>query len=109
MAAGKLVGAPLVQSFEPNQAKQLADPLANLGAIKPPVPWHDIEPESDVLGDGHVREQRVMLEHETDTPLARRHLAHVVAVKQDAPAARVCHLQPGNNTQQGGLARTRRA
>ena len=47
----------------------------------------ELEPEGDVLGDRHVREQPVGLEHHVDVALGGRHPGHVLALQQD-PAAR---------------------
>ena len=58
--------------------------------------------ELDVVGDAHVPEQRVVLEHEADLALARAHLRHVATVQHDAPAVDV--RQPRDGAQQRALA-----
>ncbi len=42
----------------------------------------DARPECNVLRDGHVPEQRIALEHETDLPLLHRHLRRVLIWQQ---------------------------
>ena len=63
------------------------------------------QPEGDVLEDRHVREQRVVLEHEAHLALAHVGVGRVLAVEQHA--ARIGHLQPGDDAQQRRLARAR--
>ena len=41
------------------------------------------KPERDVLEDGHVPEERVVLKDEADAALARRAIADVLAVELD--------------------------
>ncbi len=75
-----------------------------------------LEPEGDVLGDRHVRPQRVALEHHADVAAPRRQRRHVAVADQDAARAR--RAEAGDQPQQRGLAasptdrgmrRTRRA
>ena len=40
-----------------------------------------LEPEGDVAGDVHVREQRVVLEHDVHVAPVRRHVGHVLAAR----------------------------
>src|SRR5262249_28677770 len=61
----------------------------------------------DVLGDGHVREQRVVLEDRVDVAEVGRLAGHIGATEFDG--ARVRALEPGDDAQQRGLARTRGA
>ena len=63
----------------------------------------DRQPVADVVADGHVREQRVILEDGVDVALERRLVGHVLAVEQDAAAGR--QLEAGDHAQRRGLAR----
>ena len=66
--------------------------------------------ERDVLEHGHVAEERVVLEDETDLRDRRRgRLVTSSSVKQDATAARIGLLQAGDDAQQRRLARAGRA
>jgi hypothetical protein len=63
--------------------------------------------EADVVGDGHVREDRVALEHHGDAALAGRQVGDVVVADHDA--AGVWVLEAGQHPQQGRLAAAGRA
>jgi hypothetical protein len=64
------------------------------------------EPERQVLGHGHVRVQRVALEHHRDVAILRRDVVDHAVV--DAQRAAADLLQPGDHPQQRGLAAARR-
>ncbi len=65
-----------------------------------------LQPEGQVLGHGHVRVERVVLEHHGDVAVFRRHVVdHAPA---DGQCAGAYFLQPGHHPQQGGLAAARR-
>ena len=59
-----------------DQPQQLLPPGAALGRLRVADPKREL----DVLADGHVAEQRVMLEHETHLALARRDVRDVAPV-----------------------------
>ena len=67
----------------------------------------DVEPVAHVLEHGHVREQRVALEHHRHVALGRRRLRDVQAA--DADRARRRQLEPGDQPQRRRLAAPRRA
>ena len=58
--------------------------------------------ELDVLADGHVPEQRVVLEHQPDAALPRRHMRDITAMQRDA--AMIDARQAGDGAQQRALA-----
>ena len=62
----------------------------------------DAQREFDVVGHGHVAEQRVVLEHQADAAIARAHVGDVLAVQGNAPV--VDAGQAGNGPQQRALA-----
>src|SRR5436309_1752185 len=62
----------------------------------------DAEAVADVVGDAHVREQRVVLEDRVRVPRVRRHVGHVAAGKLDAAAVRP--LEAGDEAEQRRLA-----
>ena len=66
----------------------------------------DAQAVLDVLLHGHVREQRVVLEHGVDVALVGRARGDVAAVEQHAAARRA--LEAGDHAQAGRLARARR-
>ncbi|MCY1419118.1 hypothetical protein D9M71_347000 [compost metagenome] len=66
-----------------------------------------LEAEGDVLRHGHVREQRVGLEHHVDRPLVGRHVSDVYAIEENAPLRGP--FETCEHAQQCGLARSRAA
>ena len=62
----------------------------------------DLEREAHVLGDRHVRVQRVVLEHHRDVAVLRRDVGDVAVADEDA--ARVDLFEAGEHAQRGGLA-----
>lgn len=72
-----------------------------------PVHAKDPQRELDVLGHGHVFEQGVVLENETQVTPLRRLLGHIDPV--DLHLAAVAGRQAGNNAQDGALAAAARA
>ncbi|OEI67478.1 phenol hydroxylase [Curtobacterium sp. ER1/6] len=67
----------------------------------------DLEREAHVLGDGHVRVQRVVLEHHRDVAVLRRDVGDVALA--DADGAGVDLFEAGEHAQGGGLAAARGA
>jgi hypothetical protein len=66
-----------------------------------------LEGEADVVAHGHVRVQRVVLEHHRDVALAGWHVVdHPLTDRQGAVADL---LEAGDHAQRGGLAAARRA
>jgi len=65
-----------------------------------------MEAEGDVLGDGHMLEQRVVLEHEADPPLLHGKARRVQRVKEHGAA--MGRVEAGDDAQQRRLARARR-
>ena len=70
------------------------------------------QPEADVVGDGHLREQRPVLEHHPHPALLGRDPGAVGVAEHPLPdgdPAPVRALETGDRPQQGGLPRTARA
>ena len=99
LAAGKL---GRFAAAEPGQADHLQRPVGLLPPLRPGDVAHP-QPVLDVLRHRHVREQRVVLEHGVDVPGVRRHPGDVAAGELDPPGVR--QLEPGDEPEQGGLAR----
>ena len=64
----------------------------------------DAQAEGNVFEDGHVAEQRIVLEHEPHLPVARMRIGRILAVKSHR--ARIRSLQPGDDPQQRCLSGT---
>ena len=81
------------------------DHVEHLGHVRLVLALGDLlrlRSEAHVLGDRHVREERVLLEHGVDIALVRRDPTHVDAVEQHLARRRL--LEPGDHLQGGGLA-----
>jgi hypothetical protein len=65
----------------------------------------DLQPESDVLGRGKVRVERIALEHHRDVPVSRWNVVHDPAADRDRPLADL--LEARNHPQRGRLAAAR--
>ena len=70
----------VVQFDQPSASCALATASAHLAAL---------QPERDVLDDGHVREQRIALEHRVDRALVRLRRGDILAADEDAARRRV--------------------
>jgi len=102
LAAAELVDAAVAQLRQVHEVQRAAHARRDVGA------GHglQLQAEGDVLGDGHVRPDRVGLEHHAHATLLGRDgaagAADDRAVHQDAPAGHV--LKPGDAAQRRGLA-----
>ena len=99
LTARKLRGPAVAERAEPDPVERGRDTLPRLRLRNPA----HLEREGDVLGDGHVREERVVLEYDTHATPVRRHRVDPDAVHRDP--ARTHRLEPGEHHQGGGLAR----
>ncbi len=107
LAAGQLRRIAVAESVELHQAEQLLDLGRDGGLGRAAVAVAHAQAEGDVLGDRHMAEQGVLLEHETDAALLGRLGQPAFAVDLDVAAVGI--IETGENAQQGGLARTRSA
>ena len=98
LAPRELGGVPLGEPVETDELEELAHPGGDL--VLPPLA--DLQPERDVLPDGHVTERGVMLEAEPDAACARGDARDVLAV--DEHGAAIGDLEPSDDPQDRGLA-----
>ena len=98
-----LAGLRSRNSSRSRSAAASLDPLGPLG-LRHPL---DLEVEADVLADGHVRVERVGLEHHGDVAVLRRHVGDVTVA--DADRAVVDRFEPGEHPQRRRLAAARRS
>jgi len=105
LAARELVRVALGQRLELDQAQQVQHAAADLRIGRPHRLGAHAQAEGDVLEDRQVAEQRVVLEDEAHAAVAHVGVGGVLAV--EVHAAAVGHLEPGDDAQQRGLARTR--
>jgi hypothetical protein len=102
LAAREFARQARLITFEPHEREQFADPARRLLARRAA----DVEREADVLANGHVREERVVLGDEPDSAPAGRHVGNVRAVDQNA--AGVGMVETGNDAQQRRFSAARR-
>jgi hypothetical protein len=104
LAAGQLPGAAPAEAGEPHQLQRPVDLLGDLllRRLGRPLP----QAVGDVVRHGHVREERVVLEHHVDGALVGRHADHRDAADQDMALRGL--LEAGEQAQRGGLAAARR-
>ena len=87
--------------------EELADVERLRGRVDPApdlVPRHlaHLEPEREVVADGHLRVERVVLEDHGDVATARRHVVDDVVADPDVPSGEP--LEAGQQPQRGRLA-----
>ena len=102
LSAGELAGEAVVHPGQSDKVEDLGDAFDTV-LLGDPVP--------NVVGDGHMREQRVVLEHHPDPALLGR---DVDTLTEDGPTTdrhRSCirRLEPGDGSQRRGLPASGRA
>ena len=121
LAAGKLARVAVKQGVEPECLRDLRDARADRrgflaarasrarerrdqrAAVRAPR----LEAEGDVLANGEVRVERVVLEHERDVAILRGHVVHARAI--DGEVAFADLLEARDHAQRGALAAARGA
>ena len=98
LAAGELLRLAPGHLLQPDLLQDLADSRRDLGSLQ----LLPLQAVGDVLRHGHVREQRVGLEHEVDRPAVRGLAEQVLAVQRDG--ALVGELEAGQDSQECRLA-----
>ena len=105
LAARQLPDPPAPHAGQPHQLQGGVRPSLDLAAVEPGPALP--QAKADILGDGHVGEQRIVLEHHVDRPAIGGNADHRLA--GDGDLALVGLLEPGDQPQRGGLAAARRA
>ncbi|CPK71638.1 Uncharacterised protein [Bordetella pertussis] len=103
LATGQLVGTAPPEVGQTHEFERGGDLVADLGARQAPLD----QAEGNVVPHRHVRPQRIVLEHHADIAVPGRRGADVAAVDQQLPMA--LPVEAGDQAQQGGFARSRRA
>jgi hypothetical protein len=103
LPAGKLPRQPLGESLHMDEAQHVGHALADPRLRR----MARLEPVGDVLGDRHMRKERVVLEHDADAAAMRRQMVHGLAVEEDA--ARALRHEARDDAQKRGLAAARGA
>ena len=103
LAAGQLARKAAGHRREMHQFERVGHPFATLGHGHAA----HLQAEADVVGHGHVRKQRIALEHDAQPALAGLVVGDVAAVENDVAAGgrrEACH-----HLQRGRLAAARRS
>ena len=98
-------GLALVVALEADHPERLGDARGALGLGD----LADHQPVRHVVADGHVREQRVVLEDRVDVALERRHGRDVLAVEQDRAGASAARSRRSSAASSSCPSRTARA
>ena len=98
LAAGKGLGLAIQIFRNVQNLRRLLHPLIDRSLVHFP----QLQGESDVLPDGHVGVQGVVLEHHGDVPVLGGHIVHQLAADVQLAAGDL--LQTGHHPQGGGLA-----
>jgi hypothetical protein len=64
-----------------NDAQQFLDPRTDFVCRT----TCDPQPETDIVGDGHIREERIRLENHANVAPIGRHIGHIDTVNDDPP------------------------
>ena len=102
LAARELHRLAVAEALEAHHLQHVGDLRRALAAVHA---LH-LQPVADVLGDRHVREERVVLEDRVDVARVRRLVGDVGAAERDSPGVR--SLEAGDHPQRRRLARARR-
>src|SRR4051812_40519854 len=81
LSARQLIWIALAEAGQLDEAEQLLDPVAGRRARRALRPLHHVQAKGDVLRDGHMAKQRILLEHKAD-PARRRLVPGHVALAE---------------------------
>lgn len=101
LAPRQLTGQALAHLRESNELEDFGNPILSLGSMKP------VQTERDILGDGQVGKESVVLEDEPDASAFGRKKAAVSTGDLDRPSIR--DFQPGDHPESCGLPAAARA
>ena len=102
LPAGELRGPAVEQHVDLHQAGRLFGAPAHFLLGGPGFPLQVLERKENILQDGHMRVQRIVLEHQTHTAVFGRKVGHVVLAEEN-PALRG-RLQAADQVERGALS-----
>ncbi len=102
LSAGELAGLALGEAGHLHHLEDVADPVGGRLAFEALLP----KPVGDILGDGHVRKEGVILEDGVDVTAIRRDASHIQARNTNPSLIRL--FEAGEHPQSGRLAATGR-
>ena len=98
LTAGKLVGHTVGILHDLHQVQKLIRPLLDLGLVHLAV----FQTECNIVPDGEVREDGIVLEHHADVALAGVHIVDALLVEEDVAALN--GVEACDHTEKSGLA-----
>jgi hypothetical protein len=98
-----MIRHPILEPAKLDQLERLGDAVPDLAALHA----GDLQAIGDIVGDAHVRENGIALEHHVHRPLVRRNARHVLPVDHYLAFGR--QLEPRDHAQQRRLAAARGA
>jgi len=101
LPAGERLRVPVAHPREADEVEQSSDATARVCHVG------EVEPVGDVLADAHVREQRVLLEHDADVARLGRDARDVRPAEPHGARGRL--LEAGDEPEGGRLPAARRA
>jgi hypothetical protein len=102
LSAGELAWKSVRKPRKLDEIEQVADPFADRAFGRSLAARPCAQPEGDVVGNAHMLEQSVALEHEADAPFAQVELCGVGPAKED-PAG-IGSFETGDDAQKRRLA-----
>ena len=102
LAARELCWEAASEPFQLYEVEEALDCSRDVPPRRSALTRAHLQAERDVVEDGHVPEQRVMLKHDPDLALFDGQGLHIPVVEQDSSL--VGELKPGQDAEQGGLA-----
>src|SRR6188768_4018307 len=93
------------EKIQLHERQELVDARANLRLGRPAALRPYAHTKRHVLENAHVAKKSVVLEHESDVPAARSLRRCILAVDEDS--AFVGAIEPGDDSEQRGLAGSR--
>ena len=102
LAAGELARIAREIGLQAEDVGRLGDALLDQLLVDPP----ELQREAHVVGDRHVRIERVVLEHHRDVALFRRHVVDDALADQDVALRNL--LEPGDHPEQRRFSAARR-
>lgn len=106
LPTGKLCRETVRQMSQLNHLQQFDHLCFDRRRIRALPPWQNSQTKSDIVENGHMTKQRIVLKHEPHLTVAGVQTTDISAVETDMPAGLM--LQPGDDAQQRGFARSRR-
>jgi len=105
LAARKLRRKTVAKPVELNELQELCDARLDRRPRRTRASGAHSQTIADIVGDGHMFEERIVLKDHSDMTVLHREVGRVLAVEEHAPP--VGRIEAGDHPQKRGLARAR--